>query len=41
MANGRNYSAKLDINAHNAAEWDENIHKDIVKRLVDKIMDGG
>ncbi len=33
-ANGRrNYAAKFDINAHNAAEWDALIHADIVDRV--------
>lgn len=31
--NGRDYAAKLDIAAHNAAEWDEAIQKDIVRRI--------
>ncbi|GAB5406358.1 MAG: hypothetical protein Aurels2KO_45890 [Aureliella sp.] len=31
--NGSSYAAKFDIHAHNAAEWDKLIHKDIVKRI--------
>lgn len=30
--NGGNYAASFDILAHNAAEWDQRIHQDVVKR---------
>lgn len=31
--NGGDYAAKFDIAAHNAAEWDEAIHEDLVRRI--------
>ncbi len=31
--NGGDYSSVLDIKAHNAAEWDEGIHRDILRRV--------
>ena len=31
--NRRNYAARFDITAHNAAEWDKLIHVDIIQRI--------
>lgn len=40
MSNNRPaYAAKLDLNAHNAAEWDERIHAEIIKEILTGMTD--
>ena len=36
---GRNYSAKFDVSAHTASEWDEGIHEDVLHRINRRIAD--